>query len=75
MSKIPGNILSHNSGNILHTASCFLYWTDGYETTKRVLISEHETFFIASRIFKFWCFMSLSASFRASEILLSDFEK
>ena len=60
MKEIPGeHFLSHNSGQTLYTASCAESW--------RELINEYAIFFIASRTFKFWFFISFAAYFSDSD--------
>ena len=68
MKEIPGeHFLSHKSGKTLYTAS--------YTERMHELINEYSIFFIGSRTFKFWVFISFAACFNDSDTPLSDFEK
>ena len=68
MKEILGeHFLSHNSGKTLYAASCTKSW--------RELINEFAIFFIASRTFKFWFFISFAAYFNDSDTSFSDYEK
>ena len=68
MKEIPGeHFPTHNSVKAIYTASCTESWCE--------LINDYAIFFIATRAFKFWFFISFAACFNDSDTSLSDFEK